>query len=112
MLNEAAADLARLLGIPYAVELTDAVVATTASDDDVESDAVIHIEVARLRRAMRDLSDFDQHLLTARYGLGLREPLSLRELASRLNCSHSTVRRMERRAVEHLRDIYAQELAA
>ena len=112
MLNEAAAELARLLGIPYAVELTDAVIATTPSDDDVETDAVLYLEVARLRRALLDLSDFDQHLLTQRYGLGLGQPRSLRELAADLNTSHSTVRRMERRAIERLRGVYAKGVAA
>lgn len=112
MLTEAAADLARRLGIPYAVELTDAVIATTPSDDDVEMAAVIDIEVARLRRSMRCLPDFDQYLLTSRYGLGLGHPHSLREMAARLNCSHSTVRRMEQRAIERLREIYTEEVAA
>lgn len=101
----------RRCGVAHDVELTDEIVAAIPAPDDVEEAAILDLEVARLRRALRELDSFDAWLLNARFGLN-RKPLSIRALGSRLGCSHTTVRRMERRALQRLRDIYGLEVAA
>lgn len=99
--------------VPTTVEYTDDLADRAVSPDDVHDAVVTRIEVAQLRRAMRCLPDFDRHLLVMRFGVaGLRHPMSIREMGARLNCSHTEVRRMEQRALQRLRDIYDEELAA
>lgn len=112
MLIETLDDLLHDAGYGHTVELTDAIATTVPADDDVPGTAITNIEVARLRRAVRDLPSFDAWLLNRRYGLRGQPALSIRDLATRLNTTHTTVRRMERRALDRLRDIYSEEIAA
>lgn len=96
-------------GYPHAVPLSGAVL-TIPEPEPMEDAVILSIEKARLWRALRGLEPFDAWLLTARFGVG-RDPLSIRNVADRLGCSHTTVRRMERRALQRLRDIYGEEIA-
>jgi DNA-directed RNA polymerase sigma subunit (sigma70/sigma32) len=96
-------------GVPHAVELTEEIAAAVPAPDDVEEAAILDLEVARLRRALRELDAFDAWLLSARFGLR-GDVLSIRVLGNRLGCSHTQVRRMERRALDRLRGIYAPDL--
>jgi DNA-directed RNA polymerase sigma subunit (sigma70/sigma32) len=96
-------------GFAYAVEMTDEIAAVLPAEDDVETAAILNIEAARLRRAIRELPSFDAWLLGTRYGLSGYQRLSLREISDRLNTTHTSVRRMERRALRRLRAIYGLE---
>lgn len=99
--------------LPDTVELTDEIAAQTPADDDVHEAVVVRIEVARMRRALLELPPFEAWLLTRRFGIAPHhEPMTLRDLAEHLNTTHTTVRRMEQRAIERLRAIYEEDLAA
>lgn len=102
-----------LYALPDTVELTDEIAAQIPSDDDVHEAVVVRIEASRVLRALRQLPPFEAWLLVKRYGIGLNAPqMTLRDLAEHLNTTHTTVRRMERRALDRLRDIYFEEIAA
>lgn len=96
--------------VPHAVPLSEEVL-LIADPEPMEDAVILSIETARLRRAMRALDPFDAWVLSARFGLD-RDRLSIRDMASRLGCAHTTVLRMERRALDRLRAIYVEELAA
>ncbi len=98
------------LGMPYAVPLSDDVL-RIPEPEPMEDAVILSIEKARLRRALRALDTFDAWVLNARFGLD-RDRLSIRELADHFGCAHTTVLRMERRALDRLRAIYGEELAA
>lgn len=99
--------------VPMTVELTDEIASQTPADDDVLEAVVMRIEAGRMLRALREMPPFEAWLLTKRFGIGPhQEPATLRALAEHLNTTHTTVRRMEQRAMARLRDIYEQEIAA
>ncbi len=52
------------------------------------------------------LSDREKEIIYLRYGLGGRRPLTQREVACRLGISRSYVSRIEKKAVETLKDSF------
>ena len=64
----------------------------------------LQLKSAQLRRYIRSLlDDREREIITLRYGLGGRPPLTQREVAARLGISRSYVSRIEKKAVQTLR---------
>lgn len=81
-------------------------------DSDVHQGAVISIEVARLRRALKRLPRLERRVLEHRYGLGGTQELSTRQIARELGIPRSTVWDTEQRALELLRQDFGIAVAA
>lgn len=78
---------------------------TIADDVDLLEDIVRKESVARVRSAVdKALEGRERELIRLRYGLEGGDPLPQREVARRLGISRSYVSRIEKRALEKLRD--------
>ena len=73
--------------------------------DEIVDSIDLKIQISRLREAISScLSHREQAVITARYGLDGREPRHQREIASCLGISRSYVSRIEKKALEKLRN--------
>ena len=73
--------------------------------DEIVDSIDLRIQISRLREAISScLSRREQAVITARYGLDGREPRPQREIASCLGISRSYVSRIEKKALEKLRN--------
>ena len=81
-------------------------------NSDVHQGAVISIERARLRRALRQLPKLERRILQHRYGLDGVPELSTRQIAQQLGIPRSTVWDTEQRALELLRQDFGLAVAA
>ena len=73
--------------------------------DEIVDSIDLKIQISRLREAISScLSHREQAVITARYGLDGREPRPQREIASCLGISRSYVSRIEKKALEKLRN--------
>lgn len=73
--------------------------------DEIVDSIDLKIQISRLREAISScLSRREQAVITARYGLDDREPRPQREIASCLGISRSYVSRIEKKALEKLRN--------
>ena len=73
--------------------------------DEIVDSIDLKIQISRLREAISScLSHREQAVITARYGLDGREPRPQREIASCLGISRSYVSRIEKKALEQLRN--------
>ena len=73
--------------------------------DEIVDSIDLKIQISRLREAISScLSRRAQAVITARYGLDGREPRPQREIASCLGISRSYVSRIEKKALEKLRN--------
>jgi RNA polymerase sporulation-specific sigma factor len=78
-----------------------------SSDDNVANDADLRVHSARLTELIRDkLDEREREIITLRYGLSGYKPLTQREVASHLRISRSYVSRIEKHALEILRDSF------
>lgn len=76
-----------------------------ASDEDLFEEAHIRSETRKLLRLFPNVLTLrEQEIITLRYGLLDQNPLPQREVASRLGISRSYVSRIEKKALEKLRD--------
>jgi RNA polymerase primary sigma factor len=81
----------------------------------VEEEVEISLTEDTLKRALEDLPEREQTVLTLRYGLGFEEPTSLEEIGRRLGITRERVRQIEATALERLavsREIEALRPAA
>jgi RNA polymerase primary sigma factor len=82
----------------------------------LEEEVHISLREQAVRRALQDLSDEERAVVQLRYGLdGDARPVGIQEIGRRLGLRQSDVRRLERRALEHLstvREIEALREAA
>lgn len=69
------------------------------ADDKLLLDALRDL----LRRALRDLDEREQQVLTMRFGLDGREAMKLREIGELLGLSRERIRQIEEKAIESLR---------
>ena len=75
-----------------------------AAEDTIADDLDLKVNASKLYRYMEEvLSDREKDILCRRYGL-TRAPLTQREVAKTLNISRSYVSRIEKRALEKLRE--------
>jgi RNA polymerase sigma factor (sigma-70 family) len=80
-------------------------------DADVHEAALLNLETARLHRELNRLSEPDRHVIAWRYGIGC-QPLSLRQIAKRLGIALGSAWNIEQRALNQLRDAYADARVA
>lgn len=84
---------------------------TIADDSDMLEDLARQESILHVRASVdRVLSGREAEVIRLRYGLGGCEPLTQREVASRLNISRSYVSRIEKRALEQLKKSLEQDL--
>ena len=84
-----------------ALELQDVV----AGEEDLLEDLAARENARRLRSAVEQtLTDQEKEVVCMRYGLFGRQPRKQREVADRLGISRSYVSRIEKRALERLRE--------
>ena len=108
--GEDAEDLEPLLGSvrPVDARILEDLLADRDAEEELE-EVLVSAEVSRLLEiAERVLTERQRSVLEARYGLGGKEPQTLREVAARLGVSIQRVSQIERSAVDRLR----KELAA
>jgi RNA polymerase sporulation-specific sigma factor len=73
------------------------------SDEDLFEDLSTREMYEKLRRAMdRCLTDREREILSLRYGVGGRQPLTQREVAQQCGISRSYVSRIEKKALQKL----------
>lgn len=83
---------------------------TIADDADPLEDVSRRESVLAVRRAVNDtLSGREKEVVLLRYGLDGKPPLPQREVAGRLGISRSYVSRIEKKALEKLRDALRDE---
>jgi RNA polymerase sigma factor (sigma-70 family) len=107
-----AENLLPLLGPPLSLDApssgSDVSLADVLADRDAEEEmeeVLVAAEVERLLRvADRTLTARERHVLDARYGLGGRDPRTLREVGEELGLTPQRVTQIEDRALQKLRD--------
>jgi len=78
-----------------------------ADDFDLEESVDRKIDGEKLRRiVVKELDEREKLIITLRYGLSGRQPLTQREIARKMNISRSYVSRIEKRALEKLREAF------
>ncbi len=76
-----------------------------ADEEDIISKIDFQTKSQQLREYIKDsLGTREQQIIQLRYGLGNQRPLTQREVARKLNISRSYVSRIEKKALEVLRD--------
>ena len=79
-----------------------------AGDDTIIDDLDLKINAEKLYRYIGEvLDDREREIVELRYGL-IGEPLTQREVASKLNISRSYVSRIEKKALEKLRQEFVE----
>ncbi len=77
-----------------------------AAEDNMEEEVDADIKAARVRRLVAEILDErERQIITLRYGLGNEGPLTQREVAALLGISRSYVSRIEKAALEALREL-------
>ena len=69
-----------------------------------EESAELKLLSESMRRAMQDLTEREQIVLTLYFGLGNNEPLTLQVIGERLGLTRERIRQVKERAIEKLRD--------
>lgn len=75
-----------------------------ASDNDIVDDIDLAIKISKLRKFLLNLNDRERRIIQMRYGLDNTQPLTQREVATKLNISRSYVSRIEKKALLELRE--------
>ena len=74
-------------------------------DDSMTSDIERKLSATKAKRLVNTiLTPREKHIISLRYGLGGKEPMTQREIAEKLKISRSYVSRIEKSALEKLRD--------
>lgn len=85
-----------------AITLIDVIADETVLADELE----IKIQSERLRKCLDKLPDKrSREIIILRYGLNGREPLTQKEIADKFGISRSYISRIEKKALEQLRDM-------
>ncbi len=76
-------------------------------DESIADEVELKIHTARLNELIEEkLDKREKEIITLRYGLAGYKPLTQREVAAHLKISRSYVSRIEKRALETLRDSF------
>ena len=79
-------------------------------DTDLLEDLSCQEQYAQMYRYLNEcLTPRERRVLTLRYGIGGKAPLPQREVATALGISRSYVSRIEKRALEKLREAFTRE---
>lgn len=82
---------------------------TFCEDEDVVARLQKNQDIIRLKEAFDQvLNDREKRILVCRYGLGDQKPLTQRELAETFGISRSYVSRIEKRALEKLKEVLTE----
>jgi len=65
-------------------------------------EVAVELEEESIQRALERLDENGRRVIVLRFGLGGREPLTLRQVAKLMNLSPEGVRKLERRALRRL----------
>jgi RNA polymerase sigma factor (sigma-70 family) len=115
-----AENLAPLLGPPLSLDASggpdwDVSLSDVLADRDAEEameEVLVAVEVERLLRiADRELTARERGILEARYGLGGKDPQTLREVGEELGLTPQRVAQLEQRALGKLRTALGIEAA-
>ena len=78
-----------------------------STDENIAEDVDLRIHTERLRElVVAKLDEREREIVTLRYGLEGYKPMTQREVAAHLRISRSYVSRIEKRALEKLRDAF------
>lgn len=75
-----------------------------SDEEDIISRLDMMLQAEKLRSVFGLLEQREQKVLRLRYGLNNRPPMTQREVARKLNISRSYVSRLEKHAIERLRE--------
>ena len=75
-----------------------------ADEGDFVEDLEQEARAKEVRQALEQLEGREREILILRYGIYGGKPLTQREIASKLNISRSYVSRIEKKAVERLKE--------
>ena len=75
-----------------------------SDEEDIISQLDMMLQAEKLRSVFGLLEQREQKVLRLRYGLNNRPPMTQREIARKLNISRSYVSRLEKHAIERLRE--------
>ena len=75
-----------------------------SDEEDIISRLDMMLQTEKLRSVFGLLEQREQKVLRLRYGLNNRPPMTQREIARKLNISRSYVSRLEKHAIERLRE--------
>ena len=75
-----------------------------SDEEDIISRLDMMLQAEKLRSVFGLLELREQKVLRLRYGLNNRPPMTQREIARKLNISRSYVSRLEKHAIERLRE--------
>lgn len=82
-----------------------------SSDDSIAEDLDLQMHAERARGLIRDILDGrERQIVILRYGLSGEAPLTQREVAKALGISRSYVSRIEKKALERLRDHFGAQI--
>jgi RNA polymerase primary sigma factor len=102
-------DLRNAERVPVSLEMPvgsegDAELGSLLPSDDPEplEEVAVELEEASIRRALERLDANAKQVIELRFGIGGREPLTLREVAKIMSLSAEGVRKLERRALRRL----------
>jgi RNA polymerase primary sigma factor len=77
-----------------------------ASDENIEENVTNKIERQEIRNALKILTPLERTVIKMRYGIGYKEPYSLKEIGKRIGYSYSRVRDIEIQALNKLRQYF------
>lgn len=78
-----------------------------SSDENVADEVDLRIHTARMNELIKEkLDEREREIITLRYGLCGYKPMAQREVAVHLDISRSYVSRIEKRALEKLRESF------
>ena len=79
-------------------------------DDSIADEIDLKMNTAKVIHGINTvLNDRERQIIIMRYGLGLAKPVTQREAAERLNISRSYVSRIEKRALERLKENFEKK---
>ena len=82
-----------------------------STDETIEKDLDLKMCSERLAEYIKDrLSDTEREIIVLRYGLCGYQPRTQREVAKHLGISRSYVSRIEKRALEKLKDCFGDKI--
>ena len=77
------------------------------TDDTIADDLDLKFKISQATTFIKtELNDREREIIILRYGLGVYEPLTQREVANKLGISRSYVSRIEKNALEKLREAF------
>ena len=81
-----------------------------STDDTIAEDLDLKVTAEKMFVLLKDsLSKREQTIIVLRYGLGEHPPMTQREIAKKLKISRSYVSRIEKKALEKLKDGFSQK---